>query len=156
MSRLCWWRYVELSQSGRPPQYPLPPVLGLNFCGFLGFFRLFCPPTLPLGEFWPETLCDYRVSLGLCTMKVWAMSRLCWWRYADRQKWAQLLLLACLLLACLLAACLLACCQNIFLSLRPKKGCKNNLVNQLGDPNQDFIVGPSWLLISWLWELFPL
>ena len=45
---------------------------------------------------------------------------------------------------------------------RRKKGCKTDLVNQLGDPNpnpkpnpkpnpnpnQDVILGPSWLLIS--------
>ena len=41
--------------------------------------------------------------------------------------------------------------------MRPKKGCKTNLVNQLGDPNpnpnQDFILGPSWLLILRLSEL---
>ena len=39
-----------------------------------GFSRLFCPLTLPLGEFRPETSCVCRASLGLCTIKVWATS----------------------------------------------------------------------------------
>ena len=59
---------------------------------------------------------------------------------------------ACCLLAAA-AATAAAACYNIFSSLRPKKGCKTDLVNQLGDPkpnpnpNQDFILGLSWLMI---------
>ena len=51
--------------------------LGHDFMTFSGFSRLFCPLTLPLDEFRPETSCVGRASLGLSTMKVWAVSRLC-------------------------------------------------------------------------------
>ena len=51
--------------------------LGHDFMTFSGFSRLFCPPTLPLGEFGPKTLWVCILSLGLSTIKVWVMSRLC-------------------------------------------------------------------------------
>ena len=132
---------------------PVPPPLlpGLNFSGFSGFFGLFCPPTLPRGEFWPETFCDCR----LCTMKVWAMSRLCWWRYAIEMEIGRNELGCCLLLACCLLIAAAAAAAKIFSRLWDLKGCcKTNLVNQLGDPNQDFVIGPSWLLILWFCETF--
>ena len=48
--------------------------LGHDFMAFSGFSSLFCPPTLPLGEFRPETSCVRKASLVPSTMKVWTMS----------------------------------------------------------------------------------
>ena len=51
--------------------------LGHDFMNFSGFLRLFCPPTLPLGEFRPETLWVCISSLGLSVIEIWVRSRLC-------------------------------------------------------------------------------
>ena len=48
-----------------------------DFMTFWGFCSLFCPLALPLGEFGRQTLWVCRASLGLSTIKVWAMS--CLW-----------------------------------------------------------------------------
>ena len=55
--------------------------LGYDFMTFSGFSRLFCPPTLPPGEFRPATLWVCRASSGLSAIKVWVLFCLCRRRY---------------------------------------------------------------------------
>ena len=83
-----------------PTPVPPPPPNGLNFSRFSGFSRLFCSPTLPLGEFRSETLCDCRASLGLSTMKV----------YVDEDMRIGRNELSCRLPACCCCCLLLAAC----------------------------------------------
>ena len=124
-----------------------PPLAGLNCSEVSGFSRLFGPPTPPPGEVRAETLCDFRASLGLCTIKVGAYPI-----YVDVAMRIGRNELSCsLLAACCLLLLLLLLAAKIFSPPSDLKGCcKTNLVNQLGDPNpnQDFILGPSWLLLS--------
>ena len=93
----------------------------------------------------------YHESLGDIPSR---LMEICGWAEMSSVAAAAACCLLLLLATAAAAAAAAACCYNIFSPLRPKKGCKTDLVNQLGDPNpnptpnQDFILGPSWLMIS--------